>query len=418
VRDVVTPEPRYEYSLGLTSQFYFCALPLRLDTQPRCKFACLYCFSKARGGAELGRSDQTADAGRLRRRLQRIEAGRLNGAIDQMLARGAAIHFGGMSDPFGPRAEIRETTQGMITALADHAHATVISTKGLDDAEDGVIDDLQRGRFMVQFSFSTLDDRLAEKLEVGCPPPSRRLRAMAKLTAAGVVVSARLQPLLPRGASREREVIEAVRAAGARHVGVEHLKLPLEKSWAGTNRLSSVLGYDVFAWYRLRHAERVGRELVLPAAERLPTILELRQLAHANGLTFGAADTDLLLLSDGGCCCSGADLHGVGQSFHDYTYVQAVRQSDAEDIRIAALDKSWAPDGSIAQWVNSRSRLPSSAGAGAGLRDYLKRNWNGRSNGPAPAALWGVEATGAFDEDGFRVYELTAEARGQIRPVA
>lgn len=415
MKQASVPVPRYEYSLGLTSQFYFCALPIRLDTQPRCRFACLYCFSKARGGAELGRSAQVADASQLRRRLERIGRGRINGAIDHMLSRGAAIHFGGMSDPFGPRPEIREATMQMIAVLADHAHATVISTKGLGDVHDGVIENLRRGKFLVQFSFCTLDDDLAKRLEVGCPPPSRRLRAMARLTAAGVAVAARLQPLLPREASRERELVDVLSSVGARHVGVEHLKLPLEKGWGGTRHLSSVLGYDVLAWYRRRRAERVGRELVLPVGDRLPAILELRQLAHAYGLTFGAADTDLLLLSDGCCCCSGADLHGVADSFHDYTYVQAVRRSEPADIRIAALDKSWVPDGSIARWVNSHSRIPSNDGIGAGLEAYLRRNWNGRSNGPAPDALWGVEATGAFDEDGFRVYELTAEARRQIR---
>src|SRR3954454_544378 len=96
-------KPAYKESLGLTSQFYFCGLPLRLDSEPRCGFSCLYCFSKSRGGANLARSAQIADPAGLRRRFVRLAAGTVQGAIDEMLARGAAIHFGGMSDPFARR---------------------------------------------------------------------------------------------------------------------------------------------------------------------------------------------------------------------------------------------------------------------------------------------------------------------------
>ena len=40
----------YKYSLSITSQFYFCGIPFRLDTTPKCSLNCSYCFAMSRGG--------------------------------------------------------------------------------------------------------------------------------------------------------------------------------------------------------------------------------------------------------------------------------------------------------------------------------------------------------------------------------
>lgn len=340
-----------------------------------------------------------------------MAAGKVRGPVDEMLARGAAIHFGGMSDPFGRRAEVTEAAADMIQSLADHRHPTVISTKGLAEPSDSLMDDLRRGRFLVQFSFSTIDDEFARRLEVGCPPPNRRLTAMKRLAEAGIPVSARLQPLLPGSMSAATELIDAFADHGAVHVGVEHLKVALEQGWPGTKALSRVLGRDVTAWYRERGAHRVGRELVLPVGDRLPVVLDLRDHAHRRGLTFGAADTDLLLLSDGQCCCSGADLHDIARTFNRFTYPHAVRRSPPDRITLGALRATWSPQGSMAHWVNSKTRLAASGARGQPLAAYIRHNWNGRPNGPSPRLLWGVEPTGENDRLGFAIYRLTQEAQ-------
>src|SRR4051794_27220367 len=123
----------YAFSLALTSQFYFCGLPLRLDVEPTCQFTCLYCFAKARGGAQRprGRSSQVADVASLRRRLEAVAAGRRGSAVDAMLGEGIPVHFGGMSDPFGSDPGKRAVALGLLSALADHRYPAVVSTKGI-----------------------------------------------------------------------------------------------------------------------------------------------------------------------------------------------------------------------------------------------------------------------------------------------
>ncbi len=401
----------YRYALSFTSQFYYCGLPLRLDSYSRCHFNCLYCFASARGGERGYRRLRTADPRRLRRRLEKLAAHRPQSVIDELLLRGQPIHFGGMSDPFIPMEGTSRVTLEALKVLADHKYPAVLSTKSNLVERDEYVDVLKRGKFVVQFSVSSTDDSLLGRIDVGTPGPSALFRAAATLYAAGIPTALRIQPLLPTRVRDAFEVIDAGRAVGIMHVAVEHLKLPIESSWWGTHRLSESLGVSLPAYYASKHSRRIGREWILPVEERLETVLQLRTHAHSHKMTFGAADNDLLLLTDGDCCCSGVDLIGGFQGFFKYNYTEAVRRGASRNlISMDALEGVWFPQGSIGQYVNSRSRL-GNASRGASVRDYVRRNWNGSPNGNSPKALFGVIDTGEADGSGFRVYALADEMR-------
>jgi DNA repair photolyase len=408
--------PGYPFSLALTSQFYFCALPLRLDTYSHCQFRCRYCFASARGGAGRRRQIQTADPESLRRRFGRIESGRVQGVVDEMLAAGQPVHWGGMSDPFMPRERETRASLGLLAVLADHGHPTIISSKGTLMTEGPYLQHLVRGRFMVQFSISSMNAELMAQIDPGTPKPTARIEAMRQLASAGVPVSVRVQPLLP---GRERDgahVIEAAASAGARHIAVEHLKLPLERGWHGAGVMSRALGLDLREYFEIRRSRRVGREWILPVAERLPRQLAFRELAHARGMSFAAADNDLLLLSDGACCCSGAEGLPGFESFIRFNYLEAARVGYCDNrVEWALIEDKWRPHGSISRFVNSRSRLPTDGGTGAGIRPYLERNWSGRANGCAPNAFHGLVNGGAHDDAGRPIYVFEESARRLYR---
>ena len=63
---------KYNYSLSLTSQFYFCGIPYRLDTKPKCELNCSYCFAMSRGGRRTETS-LIADPNFLERLIKKIE---------------------------------------------------------------------------------------------------------------------------------------------------------------------------------------------------------------------------------------------------------------------------------------------------------------------------------------------------------
>jgi hypothetical protein len=129
-------------------------------------------------------------------------------------------------------------------------------------------------------------------------------------------------------------------------------------------------------------------------------------------MTFSAADNDLLLLSDGDCCCSGADLIDARfTSFFRYNYLEACRAGLSRNrITLGSLRDVWRPASSISSHVNSRSRIPAQNGRGAGVEKYIRRNWGGRQNGSSPRMFWGVEPADDVDEDGLPIYEVAADA--------
>jgi DNA repair photolyase len=401
-------EQTYRYALALSSQFYYCALPLRLDSYSQCEFNCLYCFANARGGRRTHKPMSSIDVAAFGRRLQRVQLEGPASAIDEFLLFRQPIHLGGMSDPFSPSETDAKTTLALLELLADHAYPTVISTKSDLFATAPYLRVLERGNFILQVSVSSADDALSKEIEPGTPGPTNIFRGLRELSSVGVPAMCRLQPLIPTREKDGYDVIDSCGVAGVRHVSVEYLKLPIEHSWGGVSQMSRLLGFDLREFYRGKAAVRVGREWVLPVSSRIDWILRLRSYAHSKGLTFGAADNDLLLLSDGQCCCSGVDLHRSSIKFFSHTYTQAARLGLHENrITITSLASQWCPEKSVAQFINSNSRIPAQSGRGAGLRAYIESGWNGTANGNSPASLHGVVDSGKVDLNGFRIYQFT-----------
>ncbi|MGV0578100.1 radical SAM protein [Mycolicibacterium elephantis] len=403
----------YRYALSLTSQFYFCGLPLRLDAYNKCLFSCNYCFAAARGGKRSLKGLKVADSDLIDKALSRAtNVGKPTTVIGQLLRHRQPIHFGGMSDPFPAIEAELGISLRLLRQLATDRYPTVISTKGILLGQDAYLELLLQGDFVVQFSFSTRDDQLAAELDHGAPTPTERIRALRELSNAGVTTAARLQPLIPGRELEASSFIEELADAGAQHVGIEYLKLPTERS-SVSRRVTGALGVDLEQLYGPAGPIRSGREWILHPTRRLGPVLELRDKAHAAGLSFGAADCDFLPLSDGSCCCSSADtlLKSETQVF-DFNYLGAVRRASSEGyVSFKSLQGCWSPEGSIAEMVMSGGRMPSQAGRGAGIRDYIRRNWNGRVNGCSPAMFYGVERHPATDDEGLQIYLLTDELR-------
>lgn len=347
-----------------------------------------------------------ADPNHLRQRLERLRVREPRSALDEMLSAGVPIHFGGMSDPFMPAEEEQRVSLAFLQILAEHKYPTIISTKGDLLARDEYLEVLRRGRFAVQFSFSSHSARQAHLLEPGTPSPGARLRALRTLAEAGIPTAIRIQPFLPKHDSDAIELMDVAVSAGARHVSIEHLKLPVERDWSHRERMNAAVGYDLTEYYRGRYAVRVGREWILPALDRLTAIVTLRAYSRRIGMSFGAADNDFLHWSDGVVCCSGADLLGMGEGLQ-FNFTTAIRRGlSNRKIEFDTIRSEWRPTRSISEFVNSRSRREN----GQTVESYIQDRWNGVANGPSPLSFFGVRPTGEKDKNGFQIYTLTEGA--------
>ncbi|MFL5579225.1 MAG: SPL family radical SAM protein [Gemmatimonadaceae bacterium] len=165
---------------------------------------------------------------RLRRALRHGSARHL------ALLNGESIVIGTATDPYQPAERRFRLTRGILEVLAEHPglDVTIITKSPLVTRDVDVLGRLARhSRVSVHVSLITVDRELARRLEPRAPTPEARLRAIARLSAAGLDVGVNVMPVLPGitddPAALER-LVARVAAAGAAHVGACALRLQHE----------------------------------------------------------------------------------------------------------------------------------------------------------------------------------------------
>jgi DNA repair photolyase len=407
------PKAIFTNPLSITSQFPFCGLPLRLDSYAGCAFRCTYCFARYRGGNTYGDSVRPANPQRIAQIFHhafRQSAKHKSGLLTQFLRRRVPIHFGGMSDPFQPAETLHRVTESILRILARHHYPTVISTKGSLVASPRYLQLLKEiGAVVVQFSFSSSVDNIANVVEPVSASPTSLLRTMEALVKNGINVTCRWQPLIPGISESPAEFVPRIAATGCCHIAVEHLKIPVERRHPLWERLVSAVGRDLSAEYRKVGALRDGREFILPASEKLPTILQVALEVRKHGMTFGAADNEFQYLSDTSCCCSGVDQFRGFENWFKHQIAYAVRKGVGNKITYDLISREWAPEGSIDWYLNSKSRLSGQTGCAGSIRDHIRAKWNDPRRGGSPTSYWGVRSTSISTSSGHLVYEWDRE---------
>jgi DNA repair photolyase len=353
-----------------------------------------------------------ADPHYLRRVLRRALAADLptpSGVLAAFLRRRVPIHFGGMSDPFQPAERRHHVSLQYLIALRDFEYPTVISTRGTLIGQEPYCSLLRDMRVAVQFSFTSTRPRLARAFEPRVAPPTKLLRVMAALASHGIPVSCRWQPYLRGHCEPQSEFVRRVTEAGARHVALEHLKIPLEQTNPLWDQLSEAARHDLRAEYRAAGGIRDGREYVLPPERKLDDVLRTRDEAHRQSATFGAADNEFQYLSDTACCCSGVDRLPGFENWFAHQIGHAVRLCRGQaQIRYEAIAGDWVPQSGVDRWLNSRTRIMARTGASGTIQDHLRQRWNDPGSRLGPALFYGVEASDDFTPEGYRVYRWSA----------
>ena len=392
----------YEYALALTSQFYFCGVPFRLDTSPDCAYGCSYCFRTLRGGNSSS-AGAMASPSRLAKKLVRsgLAEARPVDVAEELLRQRVPVHFGGLSDPFCDSSTSVVSLQ-LLRTLGAAGHPVVLSTKNIPRlAEEDALEVLgEIPHLAIQCSLTTLDEKVSRLIEPGAPSPGARLAAARRLSALGHHMILRLQPAIPSLLDEMADSsISRLAAAGFRHVAVECLKIPVE---SGARRRVGAASSELRqAVERLEAGPRirVGREWLMPTAERWRMLRPLISSIRKHGMTYGAADYGLYHLGDTANCCGVSALPGFGGWFRA-NITEAIRSVPEGPVGFDLLRESWTPGGRIVRLMNSRSRVD---GATTVL-DYLRLRWNRPGTTNAPDSYLGVSCTGKRDCQGDYVY--------------
>jgi DNA repair photolyase len=193
-----------------------------------CEHGCVYCFARP-SHAYLGLSPgldfetklfaKTNAAALLRRELAKPGY------------RVSPIALGINTDGYQPIERRYGLTREILAMLAQHRHPVSFVTKSALILRDlDLLKDLAAQRLVnVYVSVTTLDNRLASKLEPRASAPHTRLKTIRALNDAGVPVGVLIAPVIPMITDGELEhILEAARGAGAASASYVLLRLPHE----------------------------------------------------------------------------------------------------------------------------------------------------------------------------------------------
>jgi DNA repair photolyase len=143
------------------------------------------------------------------------------------------IALGINTDAYQPTERKLGLTRRIIEVLAETRHPFSLITKNaLVERDLDLLAPMAREHLVqVYFSITTLDNHLSARLEPRASAPHSRLRAVRRLSEAGIPVGVMFAPVVPWVNDAELEtVLEAARDAGADSAGYVLLRLPHEVS--------------------------------------------------------------------------------------------------------------------------------------------------------------------------------------------
>ena len=195
-----------------------------------CEHGCIYCFARPTH-AFLGMSPGLDFETRLVARPEAPEI--LERELRTKSYRPAVIAMGTNTDPYQPIEREHRIVRRILETLREYRHPVAIVTKGtLIERDVDILGEMGRlGLARVGISVTTLDARLARKMEPRAPSPKRRIETIRRLAEAGCPVRVMVAPVVPALTDHEIEAILSQAAeAGAIAASWIMLRLPLEVS--------------------------------------------------------------------------------------------------------------------------------------------------------------------------------------------
>lgn len=205
-------------------------LPMNWTVNPYrgCEHGCIYCYARP-GHEYLGMSMGLDFETRIFAKMEAPAI--LRHELGAPKWSGESISFSGVTDCYQPVEAKLKITRGCVEVMHECGQPFSIVTKNRLVTRD--LDLLApmaaKRQTCVAVSITTLDNRLASKMEPRASAPKERLAAIRELTQAGVPVAVMAAPMIPGLNDHEMPgILEAARDAGASGAGFVLLRLPYQ----------------------------------------------------------------------------------------------------------------------------------------------------------------------------------------------
>ncbi|HEX4481250.1 MAG TPA: PA0069 family radical SAM protein [Rudaea sp.] len=193
-----------------------------------CEHGCVYCFARP-SHSYLNLSPGLDFETKLFAKTNAAEL--LRSELSKSSYRVSPINLGANTDPYQPIERRYKITRQVLEVLHACRHPLTIVTKNalVERDMDLLADMAKRNLVRVFLSVTSLDNRLASKLEPRASAPHRRVEAIRALHEAGVPCGVLVAPIIPMLTDRWLEaIIEHAAQAGASMAGYTMLRLPYE----------------------------------------------------------------------------------------------------------------------------------------------------------------------------------------------
>lgn len=143
---------------------------------------------------------------------------------------------------------------------------------------------LGRASSMVAMTITSLNDALAKQIEPDAPLPTERLKAVQSLTGKGLLVSVRIDPIIPYLNDKTESLVNTLASIGIKHVTCSTLKIrPL--IWKKLSNTLPEITRKLEPLYS--YGDRIGGYAYLPRDFRFKLLKTVRDQCQENGMLFG-----------------------------------------------------------------------------------------------------------------------------------
>jgi len=436
----------YSTPIAVTSQFYFCPMPLRMDTYSGCTNNCLYCFANNsqqkyindKGSlklANLHNSDfvKPTTVKKVKKYLDIAFEGAKNTFSNQeacaieAIKRRIPIHWGGMSDGFQPKERTSKVSLECLKLLKKYNYPVIISTKCHLITEPEyyeVLKDYKNAGIQV----SLIDDRqeVMDILEPGVGKNSVADRLNIFEVYKDKWTACRIQPvIIDLTENNIPSLIKKLAERNVNHVMAEGLKF-----FSGNKHANAVIGnafkkitgktFDLVAHYKSIGGKFSGNDIELPSWRKKVYIDTIKkELKKYPGMTFGAADNDFRMEGDNPCCCGNKDMPGMANVCkHNIGFAAFRAREQNVPITYELIKDEWFWEGDyrhvistatldkrygVGNWGQDKRNIP--------LIDSFMKQWK-KAGKNSPCQMCNVEnCPSKLDKEGLPTYNFKTQTQ-------
>jgi len=205
-----------------------------------CEHACSYCYARP-SHAYLGLSPGLDFETRLFAKTNAAEL--LREELGKAGYKCTPIAIGVNTDAYQPIEREYRVTRSILEVVREAKQPVhLISKSALVERDMDLLVPMAKERLVtVTLSVTTLDNEISRRMEPRASAPARRLKAIERLSAAGIPTTVNVAPVVPFLTDSEMEaILEAAARAGAVGAGYQLMRLPWEvkdvfKAWLEAN---------------------------------------------------------------------------------------------------------------------------------------------------------------------------------------